>query len=34
MSELKQNESNIMASDIKVKFDAFKNWAKKQIETI
>lgn len=32
--ELKQNESNIMASDIKVKFDAFKNWAKKQIETI
>lgn len=32
--ELKQNESNIMASDIKVKFNAFKNWAKKQIETI
>ncbi len=32
--ELKQNESNIMASDIKVKFEAFKNWAKKQIETI
>ncbi len=32
--ELKQNESNIMASDIKVKFDAFKKWAKNQIETI
>jgi len=32
--ELKQNESNIKASDIKVKFEAFKNWAKSQIETI
>lgn len=32
--ELKQNESNIMASDIKVKFDSFKKWAKTQIETI
>ena len=32
--ELKQNESNIIASDIKVILDSFKNWAKKQIETI
>jgi hypothetical protein len=32
--ELKQNESNVMASDIKVKFTAFKKWALTQIETI
>jgi colicin import membrane protein len=32
--ELKQNESNVLASDIKVKFDGFKKWATNEINKL
>ena len=32
--ELKQNESNILASDLKVKLSSYKKWAKSEIEKL
>jgi len=32
--ELKQNESNVLASDLKVKLTAYKNWALKEVEKL